>query len=45
MQDARGTSDFEALSNRFRISMTAADFLAQAWKLADNRARQLGWIV
>ena len=24
---------------------TAADFLAQAWKLANAKARELGWIV
>jgi hypothetical protein len=28
-----------------RISMTAAEFLAQAWKLANDKARELGWIV
>ena len=28
-----------------RISMTAAEFLAQAWKLANEKARELGWIV
>ena len=27
-----------------RIPMTAAEFLAQAWKLANDKARQLGWI-
>ena len=32
-------------ANDLRISMTAAEFLAQAWKLANNRARQLGWVV
>jgi hypothetical protein len=24
--------------------MTHADFLARAWKLANNKARELGWI-
>ena len=28
-----------------RIPMTAAEFLAQAWKLANEKARELGWIV
>jgi hypothetical protein len=27
-----------------RISMTAAEFLATAWKLANEKARALGWI-
>jgi hypothetical protein len=25
--------------------MTSAEFLAEAWKLANNTARELGWIV
>jgi hypothetical protein len=25
--------------------MTSAEFLAEAWKLANNTARKLGWIV
>jgi len=25
--------------------MTAAEFLAQAWRLANDKARELGWIV
>jgi hypothetical protein len=25
--------------------MTSAEFLAQAWKLANDKARELGWIV
>jgi hypothetical protein len=25
--------------------LTHADFLAQAWKLANDKARELGWIV
>jgi hypothetical protein len=28
-----------------RISMTQAEFLARGWKLANDRARELGWIV
>jgi hypothetical protein len=28
-----------------RIAMTAAEFLAKAWKLANDKARELGWIV
>jgi hypothetical protein len=27
-----------------RVSMTLADFLTAAWKLANDRARELGWI-
>jgi hypothetical protein len=26
-------------------SMTKAEFLARAWKLANDKARELGWIV
>jgi len=28
-----------------RVPITLSDFLAQAWKLANNKARELGWIV
>jgi hypothetical protein len=28
-----------------RLSMTGGEFLAQAWKLANDKARDLGWIV
>jgi hypothetical protein len=28
-----------------RIPMTAAEFLASAWRLANDKARELGWIV
>ncbi len=28
-----------------RIPMTSAEFLAGAWKLANDKARKLGWIV
>jgi hypothetical protein len=27
------------------IPMTAAEFLASAWRLANDKARELGWIV
>ena len=27
-----------------RVSMTLADFLTAAWKLANDKARELGWI-
>jgi hypothetical protein len=27
------------------LSITRAEFLAQAWRLANNKARELGWIV
>jgi hypothetical protein len=37
----------KAMADRddLRISMTLSDFLAQAGKLADDKARALGWIV
>ena len=28
-----------------RLPMTGAEFLAQAWRLANDKARELGWIV
>jgi hypothetical protein len=28
-----------------RVSMTLAQFLTDAWKLANDKARELGWIV
>jgi hypothetical protein len=28
-----------------RTSMTLAEFLTRAWKLANDKARELGWIV
>jgi hypothetical protein len=31
--------------NDSRASITEAEFLAQAWKLANDKARELGWIV
>ena len=27
------------------VQMTAAEFLAKAWRAANDKARQLGWIV
>jgi hypothetical protein len=27
-----------------RIAMTSAEFLAKAWKIANEKARELGWI-
>jgi hypothetical protein len=27
-----------------RIAMTSAEFLAKAWKVANDKARDLGWI-
>ena len=27
-----------------RIPMTGAEFLAKAWKLGNNKAREVGWI-
>ena len=28
-----------------RIAMTSAEFIAKAWKVANDKARELGWIV
>ena len=28
-----------------RVPMTQAEFLTRAWKLANDKARELGWIV
>lgn len=28
-----------------RIAMTLSEFLARAWRLANDKARELGWIV
>jgi hypothetical protein len=38
---ARGIADRDDL----RIQMTAAKFLVNAWRLANKKARELGWIV
>jgi hypothetical protein len=31
--------------NDLRVRMTAAEFLTEAWKLANSKARELRWIV
>jgi hypothetical protein len=28
-----------------RVAMTVSEFLIRAWKLANNKARERGWIV
>ena len=33
------------LNDDLSLELTAGDFLAQAWKLANAKARDLGWIV
>ena len=33
------------LNDGLRLALTAGDFLAQAWKLANAKARDRGWIV
>jgi hypothetical protein len=32
-------------TNDPRIPITSAEFLAKAWKVANTKARELGWIV
>jgi adenosine/AMP kinase len=36
---------YSAVQNDLRIRMTAAEFRAMAWKAANEKARELGWIV
>ena len=36
---------YSVAKNDLRLSMTGAQFLAKAWKLATDKARELGWIV
>jgi hypothetical protein len=36
---------YSVANNDLRLSMTGAEFLAEAWKLANDKARELGWIV
>ena len=36
---------YSVAKNDLRLSMTGAQFLAKAWKLATDEARELGWIV
>jgi hypothetical protein len=33
-----------ATKDDLRLQMTGAEFLAEAWKLANNKARELRWI-
>ena len=35
---------YSVTQNDLRLQMTGAEFLAQAWKLANDKARELGWI-
>ena len=34
-----------SLTDDPRIPLTSAEFLAKAWKVANDKERQLGWIV
>jgi hypothetical protein len=36
---------YSATKDDLRLRMTAAEFLSDAWKLANKRARELRWIV
>ena len=36
---------YSVTKNDLRLFMTGAQFLAKAWKLANDKARELGWIV
>jgi hypothetical protein len=36
---------YSSLQKDLRIHMTAAEFRAKAWKIANEKARELGWIV
>jgi hypothetical protein len=36
---------YSAVKNDLRIRMTAAEFRAKAWEVANEKARELGWIV
>jgi hypothetical protein len=33
------------IEDNHRVPLTQAEFLARAWKLANDKARELGWIV
>jgi hypothetical protein len=35
---------YSVTEDDLRIRMTGAEFLAKAWKLANAKARELGWI-
>jgi hypothetical protein len=41
---AHGLIAFDVRGSR-EASVTMAEFLARAWKLANDKARELGWIV
>jgi hypothetical protein len=36
---------YSVAKDDLRLSMTGAQFLAKAWKLANNKARELRWIL
>jgi hypothetical protein len=36
---------YSVSSDDLRLKMTGAEFLVTAWKLANDKARELGWIV
>jgi hypothetical protein len=36
---------YSVTENDVRLQMIGAEFLVEAWKLANNKARELGWIV
>jgi len=43
--DSPGLSPADIANNDDpRITMTASEFLTKAWQLANERARELGWI-
>jgi hypothetical protein len=47
----RATGSRQLLAKQFpmkgdpRVAMTVSEFLIRAWKLANNKARERGWIV
>ena len=47
----RAAGSRQILARRFsmkgdpRVAMTVSEFLIRAWKLANNKARERGWIV
>jgi hypothetical protein len=36
---------YSVTDNDLRLQMTGSEFLAEAWKVANAKARELGWIV
>lgn len=36
---------YSVTNDDLRLQMTGAEFLAEAWKCANAKARELGWIV